>query len=219
MTEPAAFSDAVALIRSGQTDLALNLLHAALVDLPPDQRRLAHKYAGLACYFAARWGEALEHFQQVAEGSEVPEDHFNVAMCQVRLGQIEEGHATWQRVFDLSYAHQDAPETSSFFDKKLLFARALRDAGACDGRGLDLVARQLMGFFTTNHITDASFWGIRRVPPFEAVLETTRDYYRAMGKSEDEWREFLDGIAAQVDEEGRELIGTMREGFGVGSEQ
>jgi tetratricopeptide (TPR) repeat protein len=219
VTEPAAFSDAVALIRSGQTDLALNLLRAALVDLPAEDRPTAHKYAGLACYFAARWGEALEHFQQAAEGSEIPEDHFNVAMSQVRLGQIEQAHATWQRVFDLSYAHQDAPESSSFFEKKLLFARSLREAGACDARGLDLVARQLMGFFTTNHITDASFWGIRRVPPFEAVLETTRDFYRAMGKTEGEWHDFLNGIAPQVDEEGREYIESMREGYGVRSEE
>lgn len=215
MNDPIVFSDAVALIRAGQTDHAINLLQAALPDLEPEQQRRAHTYAGLACYFAQRWSDALTHFQVVAKDSEVPEDHFNVAMCQARLRQVEEAHATWQRVFELSYAQQDAPETSSFFEKKLIFARLLKEAGACDERGLDLVARQLMGFFTTNRVTDASFWGIRRVPPFEAVLETTRDYYRAMGKSAAEWLAFLDGIARQVDDEGREFIETMRGEWGM----
>jgi tetratricopeptide (TPR) repeat protein len=212
LNDPIVFSDAVALIRAGQTDHAINLLQAALPDLEAGQQRRAHTYAGLACYFAQRWSDALTHFQVVAEDSEVPEDHFNVVMCQTRLGKVEEAHSAWQRVVDLSYAHQDAPETSSFFEKKLMFARLLKEAGACDERGLDLVARQLMGFFTTNRVTDASFWGIRRVPPFEAVLETTRDYYRAMGKPAAEWLAFLDGIARQVDDEGREFIETMRGG-------
>jgi hypothetical protein len=68
-------------------------------------------------------------------------------------------HQEWERVFALSDEQQAAPETSTFFQKKLLFARALRDANACDGRGLDLRERQLMGFYTHYHVTDASFWG------------------------------------------------------------
>ncbi len=210
MDSPGVFHDAVALIRAGQTDQAVNLLMIALPVLSPADHRKARTYAGLACYFAARWSEALEHFQPAAEGSDIPEDHFNVAMCLVRTDQVEAAHEAWQRVFELSQAHPDAPETSSFFEKKLMFARALLGAGACDERGLDLVARQLMGFFTHNRVTDASFWGIRRVPPFEEVLGTTRDYYRAMGKSEREWDAFLDEIAGQVDDEGREVIGAMR---------
>lgn len=213
MDTPGVFADAVALIRAGQTDQAVNLLLTAVPDLPAEEHQRALSYAGLACYFAERWADALGYFEQAAADSEVPEDHFNVAMCLIRLDRIEEAHSAWQQVFDLSYAHQDAPETSSFFEKKLMFARALRDAGACDARGLDLVARQLMGFFTTNHITDASFWGIRRVPPFEAVLETTRDYHRAMGKPESDWTAFLDGLAPEVDEEGRALLATMRDGY------
>lgn len=204
-------ADAVALIRAGQTDLALNLLQTALPDLPPEEQRSARRYAGLACYFAARWSEALEYFLVVAADSEIPEDHFNIAMCQVKLGQIEPAHATWERVFALSYEHQDAPETSSFFEKKLMFARALLEAGAADARGLDLVGRQLMGFFTVNHTTDASFWGIRRVPAFESVLDATREFYRAMGKPAAEWSAYLDVIAGDLDEEGREAVDQMRE--------
>ena len=210
MTEPAVLADAVALIRAGQTDQALALLETALPDLPAEFHRKAHTYAGLACYFAERWSDAFRYFSTAAAGSEIPEDHFNLAMAQVRMGEIEAAHATWQRVFDLSYAHKNAPETSSFFEKKLLFAKLLRDAGACDERGLDLVARQLMGWFTNYHITDAGYWGIRRVPGFEEVLSTTRDYYRAMGKSEAEWQALLDKIAEEVDEEGREFLETVR---------
>ena len=209
MTIP-AITDAVALIRAGQTDKALNLLESALPDLPPEAQPEARKYAGLACYFAERWAEALEYFKAVAEGSEIPEDHFNVAMCLARLGEIEPAHAAWERVFALSYEHQDAPESSSFFEKKLMFARALLDTGAPDPRGLDLVGRQLMGFYTTNHITDPSFWGMRRVPDFESVLSATREFYRGMGKPESEWGAYLDGIVGELDEEGRALAEGMR---------
>jgi hypothetical protein len=99
-----------------------------------------------------------------------------------------------------------------------VFARALRDAGACDARGLDLLERQLMGFFTNYGITDASYWGIRKVPAFEDVLSTTRDYYRAMGKTEAEWLAALDSNAGQVDEEGQKFIDTLRSDYEVKSE-
>ena len=95
-----------------------------------------------------------------------------------------------------------------------MFARALRDAGACDARGLDLLERQLMGFFTNYRITDASYWGIRKVPAFEDVLGTTLDYYRAMGKTEAEWLALLDSIAGQVDEEGEAFVDTLRAAYG-----
>ncbi len=209
MTIP-AIADAVALIRAGQTEKALNLLEAAIPDLPPEARQEARKYAGLACYFAERWPEALAYFTAVAEESAIPEDHFNVAMSLVKLGEIEPAHTAWERVFTLSYEHQDAPESSSFFEKKLLFARALLDARAPDPRGLDLVGRQLMGFYTTNHITDPGFWGMRRVPDFESVLAATREFYRGMGKPEAEWGAYLDGIVGQLDEEGRALAEGMR---------
>jgi tetratricopeptide (TPR) repeat protein len=210
MSESAVFADAVALIRAGQTDQAVNLLQAAIPDLPPDQHRKAHSYTGLACYFAERWAEALSFFTIAARDSEIPEDHFNQAMAQVKLGDVEGAHASWQKVFDLSYAHQDAPETSSFFQKKLMFARLLKEAGKCDGRGLDLLERQLMGFYTNYHITDASYWGIRKVPAFEDVLDLTRDYYRAMGRSQEEWNKLLDSIAPEIDDDGRAFMETLR---------
>lgn len=216
MSSPAVFADAVALIRNGQLEQAVNLLQTAVPGLPEEHHRKAHSYTGLAYYFSERWTDALEYFMIAARGSEVPEDHFNQALAQVKLGDIEGAHATWQKVFDLSYAHQDAPETSSFFQKKLTFARALRDAGACDARGLDLLERQLMGFFTNDRVTDASYWGIRKVPAFEDVLETTRDYYRAIGKTEAEWLALLDSIAGQVDEEGQAFVDTFRPGYGEG---
>lgn len=211
MSEPAVFADAAALIRNGQYEQAVNLLQAALPDLPGEHHRKLHGYTGLARYFAGEWAAALQHFQLAASGSEVPEDHFNVAMAQVRVGDIEGAHASWQQVFDLSYAHQQAPQTSTFFEKKLMFAQLLRDAGACDARGLDLLERQLMGFFTNYRITDASYWLMRGVPSFQEVLQTTRDYYQAMGKSQAEWDALCDGIAQSVDEEGQAYIAGLRE--------
>lgn len=211
MSEPAVFADAAALIRNGQYEQAVNLLQAVLPDLPGEHHRKLHGYTGLARYFAGEWAAALQHFQLAAGGSEVPEDHFNVAMAQVRVGDIEGAHASWQQVFDLSYAHQQAPQTSTFFEKKLMFAQLLRDAGACDARGLDLLERQLMGFFTNYRITDASYWLMRGVPSFQEVLQTTRDYYQAMGKSQAEWDALCDGIAQSVDEEGQAYIAGLRE--------
>lgn len=148
--------------------------------------------------------------ESAAKGSEVPEEWFNVAMAQVKVGDIEGAHASWQRVFDLSYAHPNAPETSTFFQKKLLFALALRDAGACDPRGLDLLERQLLPFFTNYHVTDASFWGLRGVPAFEDVLATTLDYYRALGKTPDEWRALLARVAAGIDDDGNAYCEEMK---------
>ncbi len=210
MSEPAVFADAAALIRAGQYEQAVNLLQAAVPDLPAEYRRKAHSYTGLACYFGGQWSDALGHFMLAANGSQVPEDHFNQAMAQVRLGDIEGAHASWQRVFDLSYTHQDAPQTSSFFEKKLMFAQLLRDAGACDTRGLDLLERQLMGFYTNYRITDASYWLMRGVPAFQDVLQTTRDYYRAMGKPEAEWQALCDAIGDKVDEAGVADIAEVR---------
>lgn len=154
--------------------------------------------------------EGIGSFRSAANGSEVPEDWFNLAMAQVKVGDIEGAHASWQRVFDLSYAHQDASETSTFFQKKLLFAQALRDAGACDSRGLDLLERQLLPFFTNYHVTDASFWGRRGVPTLEEVLGTTLDYFRALGKTRKDWEALLDRLAAGVDEEGKASCEEMK---------
>src|SRR5439155_9220542 len=155
-------------------------------------------------------GPSRSAFQSAARGSEVPEDWFNLAMAKVKSGDIEGAHASWQRTFDLSYAHPGAPETSTFFQKKLLFAQALRDAGACDPRGLDLLERQLLPFFTNYHVTDASFWGLRGVPALEEVLATTLDYYRALGKTPDEWRALLDGVAAKIDDDGKAYCEEMK---------
>ena len=213
MSEPAVFADAAALIRAGQYAQAVNLLQAAVPDLPAEYQRKAHSHTGLACYFGGHWSDALGHFMLAANGSQVPEDHFNQAMAQVRLGDIEGAHASWQRAFDLSYTHQDAPESSTFFEKKLMFAQLLRDAGACDARGLDLLERQLMGFYTNYRITDASYWLMRGVPAFQDVLQTTRDYYRAMGRPEAEWQALCDAIGDKVDEAGVACIAEMR-GYG-----
>lgn len=210
MSQDALFTEAATLVRAGEFSQAVDLLQRALPRLGRADKLNARRYIGLAHHFAQAWTEALAQFESVAQETEVPEDHFNEAMARVQLGEIEKAHACWQRVFDLSYAHQDAPETSTFFSKKLMFAQLLRDAGACDARGLDLVERQLMGFFTNYRITDASYWGIRGVPAFQDVLLTTRDYYRAMGRSEAEWMQLCDGIAAQVDEDGAAFCAEVR---------
>lgn len=210
MSDEALLTEAATLVRAGEFTRAVELLEDALPRLAPAARLNARRYIGLAHYFARAWAEALAQFEGIARETEVPEDHFNEAMARVQLGDIEGAHACWQRVFDLSYAHQDAPETSTFFSKKLMFAQLLRDAGACDARGLDLVERQLMGFFTNYRITDASYWGIRGVPAFQDVLLTTRDYYRAMGRSEAEWMQLCDEIAAKVDEEGAAFCAEVR---------
>jgi tetratricopeptide (TPR) repeat protein len=203
VTEPTLFAEASELIRRERYDEAVDALMAGIPEIPVEYHAKAYRYAGLAFYFNERWAEALGMFQVAANGSEVPEDWFNVAMAQVKLGWPAGAKESWQKVFDLSYAHQDAPETSTFFQKKLLFAQALQLAGACDEVGLDLVERQLMGFYLNNHITDDHFWISRGVPAFSAVLQTTRDYYRAMGKTEAEWAGFCDRVAAQVDEQGK----------------
>ena len=189
MPDPPPIQRARQLVRDGRHAEAIDHLHAAMPTLAAEHHRAAHACAGLAHYFAGRWAEALGYFRAAARDSEVPEAWFNVAMAQVKVGDVEGAHATWQRVFDLSYAHQDAPGTSTFFEKKLILASALRDAGACDARGLDLLERQLLPFYTTHHNTDASFWGLRGVPAFESVLGLILDYYRAMGRTPAEWHE------------------------------
>ena len=152
-------------------------------------------------------------FRIAATDSEVPEDWFNVAMAQVRTGDIEGAHASWQRCFDLSYQHQDAPESSTFFQKKLIFAEALLAAGHADARGLDLVERQLMGFFTHYRITDGSYWAMRGVPGFQEVIGLTRAYYEAMGRSRAEWDACCDAIAPAIDEEGQAVLEAARRAY------
>jgi hypothetical protein len=210
MTEPPLFAEVTQLIRDGHRTQAVELLMAAISELPTEWHRKAYGLAGLAWYFDARYPEAVGMFGAAAAGSEIPEDHFNVAMAKVKVGDIPGAHASWQRCFDLSYQHQDAPATSSFFQKKLLFAQALLVAGAPDERGLDLLERQLMGFFTHHHITDASFWGLRGVPALEEVLPLTKDYYRAMGRSEAEWHTLCDQISPDMDEEGQAYVAQLR---------
>ena len=208
--DPAPLAEARDLIKAGRYDAATDRLRAAIPDLPVEFHRTAYTYTGLAHHFTRRWAESLGYFQAAANGSEVPEDWFNVAMAQVKVGGIEGSHTSWQRVFDLSYAHEDAPETSTFFQKKLLFAQALRDAGACDERGLDLLERQLLPFFTNHHVTDASFWGLRGVPAFGEVLGTTLEYYRGLGRTRGDWEALLDRIAAETDEEGKAYCAEMK---------
>ena len=210
MTEPVLISEAVALIRGQEFDAAVEKLMAGIAELPLDYHAKAYRYAGLAFYFSGRWAEAVAMFTIAANGCEVPEDWFNVAMSQVKMGFPAGGLESWQKVFDLSCTHQDAPETSTFFQKKVLFAQALRDAGACHPVGLDLLENQLMGFFTNYHSTDAHTWGTRGVPQFDEVLKTTRDYYRLMGKSLEDWSALCDRVAAAVDEEGKEYCASVR---------
>jgi len=215
---PEAIRHARQLVRDGRYAEAVDHVHAAWPALAPEHHAAALTCAGLAHYFARRWAEALGYLRAAARDSEVPEAWFNVAMAQVQVGDVEGAHATWQRVFDLSYAHQAAPETSTFFQKKLLFAAALRDAGACDARGLDLLERQLLPFYTTHHITDASFWGLRGVPDFESVLDLIRDYYGALGRTEAEWHALLDGLAGELDEEGRAYCQALRSAWPPGAD-
>lgn len=211
--EPGILGSATRLIRAGRQAEAVAQLMDALPMLPERWHRPVYRLAGLAWYFAGRHPEALDMFRTAAEGSEVPEDQFNVAMSQVKVGDIEGAHGSWQRCFDLSYAHQQAPETSSFFEKKLLFAEALLAAGAADERGLDLVERQLMGFFTHHHVTDPSFWAIRRVPALQEVLPLTLAYYRALGRTEGEWQALCDRVSAGADSEGQAYIAALRARF------
>lgn len=211
MTEPPIFARATQLIRDGQGQSAVEELLAELPALPAEWQRKAYSLAGLAWYFNGNYPEALRIFGAAAEGSEIPEDHFNVAMSRVKVGDIPGAHESWQRCFDLSYQHQDAPSSSTFFQKKLMFAQALLAAGAADERGLDLVERQLMGFFTHLHITDASFWGLRGVPALEEVLPLTKEYYRALGRGEAEWHLLCDQIAPEMDGEGQAYVAQLRE--------
>ena len=204
MTEPGIFSEARELIQGGDRAAAVEKLVAAMPQLSPQFQHKAWSYAGLAFYFDQDWAEALKMFQRAAAESTVPEDWFNVAMSQARLGEIEAAHASWQRVFDLSYAHQDAPQTSTLFEKKLMLAQLLYDVGAADARGLDLLERQLLPFFTNYHITDTHIWASRGVPDFQEVMSLLRDYYRVLGKPEAEWRALCDMVAEKVDPHGQE---------------
>ncbi len=213
MTEPAILAEATQLIREGHRREAVARLTAALPGLDAAWQRKARSLAGLAWYFEGAHREALGMFEAAAQGSEVPEDWFNVAMARVQVGSIEEAHAAWQRCFDLSYQHQDAPESSTFFQKKLIFAEALLGSGHPDARGLDLVERQLMGFFTHYRITDPSYWAMRGVPAFDDVLALTRRYYEAMGRSREEWVACCDAIAPTVDEEGQAVLEAARAAF------
>lgn len=213
MSEPTVLTEATRLIREGRRREAVDRLLAALPGLDERWQRKARSLAGLAWYFEGRHPEALGLFQAAAQGSAVPEDWFNVAMAQVQVGDIEAAHASWQRCFDLSYQHQDAPESSTFFEKKLIFAEALLAAGHPDARGLDLVERQLMGFFTHYRITDPSYWAMRGVPAFDDVLGLTRRYYEAMGRSRAEWEACCAAIAPTVDEDGQAVLEAAREAF------
>ncbi len=214
MSRASVLTEARELIRAGSYQPAIDQLMAGLADLPPEYHTTACKYAGLACYFTEQWAEALGWFTMAANGSEVPEDWFSIALCQVKLGDTTGGLETWQKVFDLSYAHPDAPETGTCFQKKLMFAQALRDAGACHPVGLDLLEHQLMGFFTDSHSTDPHTWGIRGVPQFDEVMDTTRDYYRLMGRSLEEWSALCDRVAARVDEAGKDYCASVRGSLG-----
>lgn len=212
---PAALQRAEALIREGNRRQAADELMAVLPDLEARWHPQAYTLAGLAWYFDGRYAEALGMFHAAATGSTIPEHHFNVAMAQVKVGDIEGAHASWQRCFDLSYQYQDAPATTSFFQKKLLFAEALLDAGAADPRGLDLLARQLMGFFTHHHVTDASFWAIREVPAMEAVVPLTLAYFRALGLGAAAWQAWCDEVTPALDSEGQAYMAGMREGYDI----
>ena len=201
--EPAIFGTARELIRAGKASDAVDALMAAIPELPAEFIPKAYSHAGLAFYFAGKWPEAMSMFTVAANGSEVPEDWFNLAMSQVKLGDIPAAQANWQKTFDLSYAHQDAPETSTFFMKKLLFAEALANAGACGPVGLDLLERQLLPFFTKGHVTDPSFWGLRGVPDYFSVMELLFKYYRALGKTKDDWSALCDRVMPDVDSAGQ----------------
>ena len=216
MSDPALFAEANTLIRSEQYDVAVEKLMAGIADLPLTCHAKAYKLAGLAFYFSERWAEALSMFTVAANGSEVPEDWFNVAMAQARIGDASGARVSWQKVFDLSYAHQDAPETSTFFQKKLMFAQLMLEVGAADELGLDLLERQLMGFYTHDRVTDAHFWISRGVPAFSEVMDATRGYYRAMHKTEAEWLALCDRVGAAVDEEGKVYCEEMKRGYEAG---
>ena len=203
MTEPTIFGTARELIRGGKGSDAVDALMAAIPELPAEFVSKAYSYAGLAFYFAGLWPEAMSMFTVAANGSEVPEDWFNLAMSEVKLGNIAAAHANWQKTYDLSYAHQDAPETSTFFMKKLLFAQALADAGAHGPVGLDLLERQLLPFFTNYHVTDPSFWGMRGVPDYFTVMELLFKYYRALGKTKDDWLALCNRVMPEVDSAGQ----------------
>jgi hypothetical protein len=41
------------------------------------------------------------------------------------------------------------------------------------------------------------------MPALQEVVGTTLDYYRALGKTREDWRALLDGVAAGVGEEGK----------------
>ena len=150
MTKPSPdlFATAETEIRSGEFARAIGRLQGAIPSLPAAEQRRAHRLAGLAQYFQRKFAEALPHFLAAAEGTEVPEDHFNVAMTRAKLGQLDEAEAAWQACFDLSYKHQQAPETTTFFEKKALFAGELLEAGRPAPLAIDLLERQLLPFFT-----------------------------------------------------------------------
>ncbi len=219
MSEPPVLAAARELIRAGAYHTAVDQLMAGIAELPVEFHRKAYSHAGVAFYSNQEWAEAMSMFTVAAKGSEVPEDWFNVAMAQIRMGHPAGGLGTWEKVFALSYAHQDAPETSTFSRKKLLFARALLDAGtdASVGHpvGLDLLENQLLGFYTNHHTTDPHTWGIRGVPQFDEVMDTIRDYYRLMGRSLQEWTALCDRVAAAVDDEGREYCASVRGSLGA----
>ena len=96
----------------------------------------------------------------------------------------------------------------------LMFAQLMLEVGAADELGLDLLERQLMGFFTNYHITDAHYWISRGVPAFQEVMDATRDYYRVMGKAEAEWVALCDRVAAEVDEDGKAYCAELKGHYG-----
>src|SRR5258708_4994718 len=88
----------------------------ALAQVGDEELARAHYLTAQSYYNQGRVDEALQNFNEAYRLSKRPAFHYNIAICQEKLGRIPEAVASYERYLAESPAATDATEVRAHID-------------------------------------------------------------------------------------------------------
>lgn len=175
---------------------------------PDEQLRWqAKKHIALSLFRKGDYGGSVHLFYELAERSTDAGDWFNVATSATLGGDMTLGERAFGKAIACQkaagYTHQPpVPQMRHWY------ACALRDRKEYQ---LALVQiEELRGIYEQLKITDSTFLHIRGVPSLSHTMDVAIDVFQGLGDSFDAvgW---MDGLAAKLDDEGRQYLEEIRD--------
>lgn len=193
--------DVFKLIESGENEKAKLKGHESLMSKDQTEISSIHELLGLVAYMEADYLDALSHFKL---GRESVEKYFNLACTSALLKKFEDAEEYFESCGQRYASEISSGEYEGYSGSEMQFTYASKLVESGEYSLSFRFLMNLANIYSQLVITEDSFLGIRKVPPFEMYLELLKSVQTHADPVE--FAEMIQLLKENVDEEGQASI-------------